>query len=44
MFWAGGAATGKENAGAAELVRSLPRRVYQSHFEYVIEVLDEIWK
>ena len=39
-------AKGKETPAPRELVRlAFPRRVYtQSHFEYVIEVLDGIWK
>jgi len=46
MFGRMDAATGNEIPAPRELVRlAFPRRVYtQSHFEYVIEVLDEIWK
>jgi tryptophanase len=46
MFGRVDAATGKEIPAPRELVRlAFPRRVYtQSHFEYVIEVLDAIWK
>jgi tyrosine phenol-lyase len=46
MFGRVDASTGKEIPAPRELVRlAFPRRVYtQSHFEYVIEVLDAIWK
>ncbi len=46
MFGRVDAKTGKEMPAPRELVRlAFPRRVYtQSHFEYVIEVLDTIWK
>lgn len=46
MFGRVDAKTGKETPAPRELVRlAFPRRVYtQSHFEYVIEVLDAIWK
>jgi tryptophanase len=46
MFGRVDAATGKEIPAPRELVRlAFPRRVYtQSHFEYVIEVLDTVWK
>jgi tryptophanase len=46
MFGRVDVATGSEIPAPRELVRlAFPRRVYtQSHFEYVIEVLDGIWK
>jgi tryptophanase len=46
MFGRADAKTGKETPAPRELVRlAFPRRVYtQSHFEYVIEVLNTLWQ
>lgn len=46
MFGRVDAKTGQETPAPRELVRlAFPRRVYtQSHFDYVIEVLDHVWQ
>ncbi len=46
MFGRVDAKTGTETPAPRELVRlAFPRRVYtQSHFDYVIEVLDQVWQ
>src|ERR687893_1688953 len=46
MFGRHNSATGEETPAAMELVRlAIPRRVYtQSHIDYVIEAILEIWK
>lgn len=45
MFGKMDAKTGKEKPAMMELVRlAFPRRVYtQSHFDYMIEVIEEVW-
>ncbi|MEZ4416746.1 MAG: tryptophanase [Gemmatimonadota bacterium] len=46
MFGHRDPATGEEHPAAMELVRlALPRRVYtQSHVDYIVEVIAEVWK